>query len=239
MPSSAPLRPASALRLDAHGAERVAAALSEADLTALRAWADTMLDGGSGVRVFGGAIPDNAVGPGGLVGRHARAVLGAATRPVRAVMFDKTAATNWAVAWHQDRTIAVRARRDAAGFGPWTLKAGVPHVEPPFDILAGMITLRLHLDDCDQDNAPLLVVLGSHRLGRVLAPDTASVARQFGYAACLASAGDVWAYATPIIHASEQARKPGRRRVLQVDYANRDLPHGLEWANIMDAAVVG
>jgi ectoine hydroxylase-related dioxygenase (phytanoyl-CoA dioxygenase family) len=189
------------------------------------------------VRVFGDAIPGDPLGPAGAVGRQARAVLGPAARPVRAVMFDKTASTNWAVGWHQDRTIAVRARRDAPGFGPWTIKAGVPHVEPPFEILAGMITLRLHLDDCDADNAPLLVAPGSHRLGRVPAPDAAATAARIGHATCLAAAGDLWIYATPILHASERARRPGRRRVLQVDYANRDLPDGLEWADVIGVTV--
>ncbi len=227
---------ASALRLDSDGAEHFPAVLSGSELTSLRALADATLKDGSGARVFGGAALRDALEP---VGCLARAVLGAAARPVRVVMFDKTATANWAVAWHQDRTIAVRARREAPEFGPWTRKTGVPHVEPPFDVLAGMITLRLHLDDCGQDNAPLLVVPGSHRLGRVPAPDTATVARRFGWAACLASPGDAWIYATPIIHASERARRPARRRVLQVDYANRDLPHGLEWADPLEAAVAG
>jgi hypothetical protein len=208
-----------------------------ADLPALRAWADAILAGGSGVRVFGDVTAASLLAPAGLVGWHARAVLGPAVRPVRAVMFDKTATANWAVGWHQDRTIAVRVRRNAPGFGPWTLKAGVPHVEPPFEILAGMITLRLHLDDCDADNAPLLVAPGSHRLGRVPAPDAVALARRIGHATCLASAGDLWSYTTPILHASERARRVGRRRVLQVDYATCDLPHGLEWADVIGMTV--
>ena len=227
---------ASGLRLDADGAEHVPAALCEAELTLLRALADATLNGGSGVRVFGGAALRDALRPAGRVGHHACAVLGAAARPVRAVMFDKTATTNWAVAWHQDRTIAVRAQCEAPGFGPWTIKAGVPHVEPPFDILAGMVTLRVHLDDCGQDNAPLLVVPGSHRLGQIPGPEAPAVAQRLGHAACLAAAGDIWVYATPIVHASERSRNPIRRRVLQVDYANRELPCGLAWAGVAGAA---
>jgi hypothetical protein len=67
------------------------------------------------------------------------------------------AATNWSVAWHQDRTIAVMERVDVEGFGPWTVKSGLLHVAPLFDLLAGMLTLRVHLDPVPETNAPLLV----------------------------------------------------------------------------------
>ena len=103
----------------------------------------------------------------GPVGVVAASVLGEACRPVRAVLFDKTTATNWSVAWHQDRTIAVMERVDVEGFGPWTVKSGLLHVAPPFDLLAGMLTLRVHLDPVPETNAPLLVARGSHRLGRI------------------------------------------------------------------------
>lgn len=74
--------------------------------------------------------------------------IGAGARPVRAVVFDKTPETNWSVAWHQDRTIVVRSRIAVEGFGPWSVKDGLIHVEPPVSVLEGMVTLRLHLDDC-------------------------------------------------------------------------------------------
>jgi len=44
--------------------------------------------------------------------------------------------------------------------------------------------------------------------------------------------GDVWLYATPILHASDAAVEPLHRRVLQVDYAADWLPGGLEWLGI-------
>ena len=92
-------------------------------------------------------------------------VLGAEAFAVRALLFDKTPSANWPVAWHQDRTIAVREKRDVPGFGPWTVKAGVPHVQPSLAILENMLTVRLHLDKCYETNGPLQVIPGSHRDG--------------------------------------------------------------------------
>ncbi|KQT35379.1 phytanoyl-CoA dioxygenase [Sphingomonas sp. Leaf412] len=158
--------------------------------------------------------------------------IGPAARPVRAVLFDKSATVNWSLGWHQDRTIAVRARLETPGFGPWTVKQGILHVAPPFDIIAGMATLRIHLDDVDDDNSPLLIAPGSHRLGLIAEPKIADAVMQCGTATCLATRGDVWAYATPILHASAAAARPRRRRVLQVDYAAADLPGGLEWLGV-------
>jgi hypothetical protein len=220
------------LRLDRDGAERLAAAMSSDELAALLRISDAVLQGQSSVRVFDRDEVGEILGPGGSIGRCATAILGAAARPVRAIVFDKTADNNWSVAWHQDRTIAVRARHNVPGFGPWSVKAGVVHVEPPFEIIERMITIRAHLDDCAGDNAPLLVVPGSHRLGRVPSAQTAETAQRFGKATCVADAGDLWVYATSIVHASERARKPRRRRVLHVDYANTPLPAGLDWLGV-------
>jgi ectoine hydroxylase-related dioxygenase (phytanoyl-CoA dioxygenase family) len=158
---------------------------------------------------------------------------GASTpRPVRAILFDKSPQTNWSLPWHQDRVIAVRERVEVEGFGPWTRKQGALHVAPPFAILARMTTLRLHLDDVPAGNAPLLIAPGSHCLGRIAGRDIPAVVHERGKVGCLAAAGDVWLYSTPILHASEVAHRPARRRVLQVDYATDDLPGGLEWLGV-------
>jgi len=167
-------------------------------------------------------------GPIGSVAAHA---LGASVRPVRAILFDKTPTTNWALGWHQDRTICVRERVAAPGFGPWSVKAGRIHVTPPFALLERMVTLRVHLDAVPVDNAPLLIAPGSHKALVADAEIEAAVAR-WGSFTCLAEAGDVWIYSTPILHASAASRCPGRRRVLQIDYSADGLPYGLEWAAI-------
>jgi hypothetical protein len=168
----------------------------------------------------------------GPVGGIAASALGPEARAVRAVLFDKTAARNWALGWHQDRTIVVEERADADGFGPWTLKAGLIQVEPPFAILEWMVTIRVHLDPVDATNAPLRIVPGSHRLGRLPEASIKHLVEDRGERECLANRGDVWLYATPIVHGSRAADPPRRRRVLQVDYAAVDLPPPLRWRGL-------
>lgn len=64
--------------------------------------------------------------------------LGAPAFPVRGTLFDKTDAANWLVPWHQDLTVCVVSRMAVPGYGPWTMKAGVCHVQPPVSVLESM-----------------------------------------------------------------------------------------------------
>ncbi|WP_440979825.1 phytanoyl-CoA dioxygenase family protein [Sphingomonas pseudosanguinis] len=160
---------------------------------------------------------------------HVCAALGVDFRPVRAILFDKQDGANWALAWHQDRTIEVAERRDTDGFGPWTVKQGRVHVAPPVSLLERMRTVRFHLDPVDADNAPLLVSPGSHRLGLIPEAAIGDVVARLGEAMCLAGAGSVWFYHTLILHASARSRPRRHRRVLQIDLSADALPGGLCW----------
>jgi ectoine hydroxylase-related dioxygenase (phytanoyl-CoA dioxygenase family) len=188
--------------------------------------------GHAGVRLRG--IPElrRFLSPTGAVGQIPASILGPKCLPVRAILFDKRGGQNWSLGWHQDRTIAVEQRIDVNGFGPWSLKSGMVHVEPPFDLLATMVTLRVHLDAVPVSNAPLLIAPGSHRRGRIPTPEIPDVVHQCGIIPCLAEAGDTWLYATPILHASDAAVEPSHRRVLHIDYAVGELPGGLQWLGV-------
>jgi len=105
-------------------------------------------------------------------------------------------------------------------------------VAPPINLLERMVTFRVHLDDVGPENAPLLIALGSHRLGRIPIDGIAEVVSKSDIHVCLATAGDAWLYSTPIMHASNAATMPAGRRVLQVDYAAFDLPSGLRWLGV-------
>lgn len=227
-----PVPPAAeSLRFDHDGAQRFSGLLKPllSDLlTALKHLPEQR----AGVRISGLTGLQPFLTPTGPIGSVAAGALGRRCRPVRAILFDKTADANWSLAWHQDRTICVEERRDVPGFGPWTIKGGMQHVSPPFDLFSRMVTLRVHLDDVPATNAPLLIAPRSHKFGRVAESDIDRVVRACGTAACTAEAGDVWLYATPILHASDASRAPSRRRVLQLDYAAQSLPGGLEWLGV-------
>ena len=186
----------------------------------------------AGVRLHGIEALRPLLSIAGCVGAIAASVLGESARPVRAILFNKSPETNWSLAWHQDRTICVKERREVSGFSPWTVKSGMHHVAPPFELLARMVTLRAHLDDVPAANAPLLIAPGSHTFGRIPISEVDGVVARCGTRVCLAESGDAWLYATPILHASEAASSPTSRRVLQVDFAAEALPDGLEWFGV-------
>ncbi|MGI9462852.1 MAG: phytanoyl-CoA dioxygenase family protein [Aestuariivirgaceae bacterium] len=214
------------------GAERHRAALSPGEMTLLSKLTERQLSKGLATRLTGDANLTKLLAEGGSMDRIAKSKLGQDARPVRAVIFDKRPGSNWALGWHQDRTIAVCERRDTPGFGRWSKKAGIIHVEPPFEYFENMVTLRAHLDDCGVDNAPLEIVPGSHLRGRVILRDAKALVKRAGTITCEAEAGDIWVYATAIVHASKAAEVPKRRRVLHVDYSAATLPGGLEWLGL-------
>jgi Phytanoyl-CoA dioxygenase (PhyH) len=185
-----------------------------------------------GLRLQGNSSLRALLDASGPIGGVAASALGEGCRPVRAILFDKSPLTNWSLPWHQDRTIVVQKRAEVAGFGPWTVKSKLLHVAPPFEILDRMVTLRVHLDAVPETNAPLLIAAGSHRLGLIPEGEVKRVVDACETIVCLAEVGDLWLYATPILHRSDAAKMPTRRRVLQVDFAAVELPGGLKWLGV-------
>jgi hypothetical protein len=160
----------------------------------------------------------------------ARSLSGPQARLVRVLAFDKSPAANWFVPWHQDRSIAVQARFECDGYSNWTIRDGQIQVEPPIAILETMVALRIHLDDCGDDNGPLEAVLGSHVAGRLDRDAVAAAADNGRRMLCLADRGDILAMRPLIVHRSQKAKASSRRRVLHLEYANMPLARGLIWA---------
>jgi ectoine hydroxylase-related dioxygenase (phytanoyl-CoA dioxygenase family) len=156
--------------------------------------------------------------------------LAAEPRPVRAIYFNKTAAANWLVAWHQDLTIAVDEPKEVAGFTAWSAKDGISHVQPPDELLENMLTIRLHLDDCDETNGALRVLGGTHRLGRFTPEQIQELRGKHIEHLCSASAGDVMMMRPLLLHASGKSQGVRQRRILHIEYAGFLLPEGLQWS---------
>jgi len=164
------------------------------------------------------------------LGSLAAEILGSTVHPVKATLFDKTASANWKLPFHQDTVIAVRERHEVEGFGPWSVKAGVPHVGAPEPVLSRMVALRLHLDDTPVSNGALRVVPGSHDRGRLAAPDALALRAELGEVVIPVGVGGVLAMRPLLLHGSKASASPGRRRVVHVEYSSIELPAPLEWA---------
>ena len=136
----------------------------------------------------------------------------------RSILFDKTPESNWKVGWHQDVTLACETRFEKEGWSNWTFKDGVPHVQPPVAVLEQMLTLRLHLDECGSDNGPLRVLPGSHRKGKLSAQEIQSLVASETPEECLCAAGEVLLMRPLLIHSSGSATRPGRRRVVHLEF---------------------
>ena len=156
-------------------------------------------------------------------------VTGSKPFPVRAIFFDKTSQANWLVPWHQDLAIAVAAQVETPGYSGWSVKDGVVHVHPPQEILEGMVTLRLHLDDCFAENGALKVIPGSHRRGKLAATQISDCTKSIAEVGCEVRKGGALLMRPLLLHASSPAKEPIHRRVLHVEYATKDLANGLKW----------
>jgi ectoine hydroxylase-related dioxygenase (phytanoyl-CoA dioxygenase family) len=156
-------------------------------------------------------------------------VLGDAAFAVRAIFFDKASNANWSLFWHQDNVISVRERKEAPGFVGWSRKAGVWQVQPPAEVLAGMMALRVHLDDSRVDNGPLRVLPGSHRFEWI--DDLDDWKQRVPEVICTVGCGGIVAMRPLLLHASAVSESADRRRVIHMEFAKDVLPHGLQWNN--------
>jgi len=225
-------------RLDQDGFALVPGVLASADipvLTTLFARTDLLRSERRG-DAYGArnllALPEvRATAASACLATHLRPLLGPGFQAVRGLFFDKTPGANWPVLWHQDLSLAVKAHADVAGWSNWSVKRGVPHVQPPAAILERMITVRLHLDDCPQSNGPLRVIAGSHREGILARPTIKDVVADRPVETVTAAPGDALFMRPLILHASAPAMSPGHRRVLHLEFAPAGLlPANLDWA---------
>jgi ectoine hydroxylase-related dioxygenase (phytanoyl-CoA dioxygenase family) len=219
-----------AAAVEARGWATTRPVLTDADVDALRdAVAPLAVEGRGGARNLLAEPSVRALAASSVVRSLASVVLGDACFAVRALLFDKTPQANWKVVWHQDLSIATRERADVPGFGPWTEKAGVTHVQPHVTVLEHMLAVRVHLDECGPDNGPVRVIDGSHRHGRLSATQIEMLRRSEVERDCLVGQGGVLAFRPLLLHASAPAIAPAHRRVIHIEYAAIELPSPLQW----------
>lgn len=145
----------------------------------------------------------------------------------KSIYFDKPAASNWFVSYHQDLSVSVTNRRETSGYEGWTVKDGQFGVQPPADILEDNITVRLHLDDTDGSNGALRVIPFSHERGI----RRFDIREQKAEVLCEVPAGGVMWMRPLLFHASSRSLPDSRRRrVIHVEFSRQNLAPGIDWA---------
>jgi ectoine hydroxylase-related dioxygenase (phytanoyl-CoA dioxygenase family) len=165
-----------------------------------------------------------------LIQSKAEEVLGSKPMLVRAIFFDKTPEKNWLVTWHQDKTISVNTKIDISGWGPWSIKDNVNHVQPDLSVLNQMVTFRLHLDEANENNGCLKVIPNSHQKGVIKQSDIGNIVNAGQPLNCIAKAGDLVLMRPHILHSSSKSTQPSHRRVVHLEFSSYNLPTGLKWA---------
>jgi ectoine hydroxylase-related dioxygenase (phytanoyl-CoA dioxygenase family) len=161
----------------------------------------------------------------------AREILGRDAIPYRATLFEKSPHANWLVAWHQDRAMPLRKRRERAGWGPWSVKEGVIYAQAPVGALNQVLALRIHLDDSNSENGPLQVLPGTHLLGILSNEQIEQLTLKVPPFDCLVPQGGILAMKPLLVHASSKCKEDSHRRVLHIEYAaSRFVDEGLELA---------
>ncbi len=160
-----------------------------------------------------------------------KAIAGTDYFVVKSIYFDKPPNSNWFVAYHQDLTISVDTKLDIEGFGPWTTKQNQYGVQPPLHILEDNVTLRIHLDDTDEENGALKVIPGSHLKG-IYRPEVIDMTKETAYS-CNVKKGGIMIMKPLLLHASGRTTNHLARRVIHIEFSRSKLPGGLQWAEYL------
>ncbi|MDN3691725.1 phytanoyl-CoA dioxygenase family protein [Chryseobacterium tructae] len=151
---------------------------------------------------------------------------------VKSIYFDKPETSNWYVAYHQDLTISVDKKLELTNFGPWTTKQNQFAVQPPLNILENIYTIRIHLDETDENNGALKVVPKSHAKG-IYRPETIDWSVETEEI-CKVEKGGVMLMKPLTLHGSNRTTNGKKRRVIHIEFSDIELPEVLQWAERMD-----
>jgi len=149
----------------------------------------------------------------------------------KSIYFDKPEQSNWFVAYHQDLTISVTEKLPVDGFNQWTVKHDQFAVQPPVSFLENIFTIRIHLDDTDENNGALKIIPQSHCKG-IWRIDTLDHTKETEVV-CKVQKGGVMIMQPLLLHASNRTTNKSRRRVIHLEFSNQPLPGGLQWAEYL------
>lgn len=147
---------------------------------------------------------------------------------VKSIYFDKPEKSNWFVSYHQDLTISVDKKLEVTGFSNWTNKYNQFAVQPTLDILENIFTVRIHLDDTNEENGALKVLEKSHLMAvnRIDKLDLTTEKEIF----CNVQSGGIMLMKPLLFHGSNKTTNDKNRRVIHIEFSNKILPETINWS---------
>ncbi|MCH9696460.1 MAG: hypothetical protein K0U72_18230 [Gammaproteobacteria bacterium] len=133
--------------------------------------------------------------------------------------FDKSADSNWGVASHRDLSVPVKRKFCRQSWKNWTVKQGIPHVQPPTQFLLGMFAIRLNIDHSTAENGALIVSPCSHQTETADPPSV--VVEGLPRSALMMS--------PMLVHASRKSTNGTDRRVLHFLFGPSQQSSPVEW----------
>lgn len=161
-----------------------------------------------------------------------RQILGVDYFVVKSIYFDKPESSNWYVSYHQDLTISVDKKISLENFGPWTVKQNQFAVQPPLEILKNNYTIRIHLDTTTKNNGALKVIPKSHLKG-LYRPESIDWTTEKEIT-CEVKKGGLMIMKPLLLHSSGRTTNGQKRRVVHIEFANKELPSELKWSERMN-----
>ena len=101
-------------------------------------------------------------------------------------------------------------------------------MQPPLPVLENVVTIRIHLDDTDENNGALKVIPGSHANG-IYRPETIDWSREKDLS-CNVSKGGIMLMKPLLLHSSGRTTNNKRRRVIHIELSSLELPPEISWA---------
>lgn len=150
---------------------------------------------------------------------------------VKSIYFDKPEDPNWFVPYHQDLTISVDKKLDIEGFKSWTIKQNQFAVRPPIEILQDNFTIRIHLDNTNEENGALKVIPKSHHKGICRFENIALTTQSENV--CRIKKGGIMLMKPLLLHSSSKTKNNHQRRVIHIEFSRSILPNNLNWSEFM------
>jgi ectoine hydroxylase-related dioxygenase (phytanoyl-CoA dioxygenase family) len=98
-------------------------------------------------------------------------------------------------------------------------------------MLENNFTIRIHLDDTDENNGALRVIPGSHRKG-IYRAETIDWSIE-SEVVCNVLKGGIMIMRPLILHASSRTKNNHKRRVAHIEFSNQQLPSPLLWSEAL------